>query len=387
MKMIGILILAGFFIFPCILFSQTVQEQDMAVPVAVIDFDAPDISASARITLSNMVRKELVNLKSYIVVDRNNMNEILDEQGFQQSGLCTNVECMVQVGRLLGVRKIIGGSIGALGRRYVVDLKIVDVETGRIEIMESEDHFGSLESIDVPVILLTRRLVSEDGSQGKSTQIYVSSEPAGAAVYINGIHKGTAPIKIPVEQEGDYLVEATMSGYPNWKKKVTVNRHETALVSVNFLVSRTESPYQPVTTPVVPKIRKPERARFIGGLEVLYIFDSDQAVFGANVGARISSHIGLNFKYAQGTKNPDMPITSRYFCGGVLWFVGKSLILNLQGGLFRQDFDFKNIGYSESHFYMSLHFLLKLFETFYLTPGIGTDFQRVHIGMGFNVGL
>ena len=38
------------------------------------------------------------------------MEQILVEQGFQQSG-CTTNECMVEVGKLIGVEKIVSGSI------------------------------------------------------------------------------------------------------------------------------------------------------------------------------------------------------------------------------------------------------------------------------------
>ena len=69
--------------------------------------------------------------------------EVLKEQGFQQSG-CTTDECMVQIGRLIGVQKIIGGSISKVGNIYSVSSRIVNVETGEIEKTEVYDHTGNI---------------------------------------------------------------------------------------------------------------------------------------------------------------------------------------------------------------------------------------------------
>jgi hypothetical protein len=71
------------------------------------------------------------------------MQEVLKEQGFQQSG-CTTDECMVEIGRLIGVEKIIGGSISKVGNIYSVSSRIVNVETGEIENTAVYDHTGNI---------------------------------------------------------------------------------------------------------------------------------------------------------------------------------------------------------------------------------------------------
>ena len=76
-------------------------------------------------------------------LEREMMEEVLKEQGFQQSG-CSTDECMVQIGRLIGVQKIIGGSISKVGNIYSVSSRIVNVETGEIEKTEVYDHIGDI---------------------------------------------------------------------------------------------------------------------------------------------------------------------------------------------------------------------------------------------------
>ncbi|MDP8207573.1 MAG: CsgG/HfaB family protein [Candidatus Electryonea clarkiae] len=72
-------------------------------------------------TLSDRLRLELLNTGRFLVIERNAMEDILVEQGFQLSG-CTSDECAVQMGRLLGVDRIVAGSVGRVGETHSVIL-------------------------------------------------------------------------------------------------------------------------------------------------------------------------------------------------------------------------------------------------------------------------
>ena len=50
------------------------------------------------------------------------MNDILKEQGFQQTG-CTDASCAVQAGQLLNVKYMIIGSVDRVGNIYSITLK------------------------------------------------------------------------------------------------------------------------------------------------------------------------------------------------------------------------------------------------------------------------
>jgi curli biogenesis system outer membrane secretion channel CsgG len=68
----------------------------------------------------------------YRVMERSQMNKILSEQGFQNSGACNSTECAVEIGRLLSIDKMFIGSIGKLGKTWVVSIRITDIKTGEI---------------------------------------------------------------------------------------------------------------------------------------------------------------------------------------------------------------------------------------------------------------
>ena len=114
-----------------------------SVYIAVVVFTGNNVSVADCNALTDRLRTELFNTKYFKVIEREMMEEILEEQGFQQTG-CITDECMVEVGRLIGVEKIIGGSISKVGNVYSVSSRIVNVETGEIENIGVYDHTGNI---------------------------------------------------------------------------------------------------------------------------------------------------------------------------------------------------------------------------------------------------
>ena len=111
--------------------------------IAVVDFTGNNVSEGDCRALTDRLRTELFNTKYFKVIEREMMEQILVEQGFQQSG-CTTNECMVEVGKLIGVEKIIGGSVSKIGNIFSISSRIVNVETGEIENTSVYDHTGNI---------------------------------------------------------------------------------------------------------------------------------------------------------------------------------------------------------------------------------------------------
>ena len=99
--------------------------------LAVLDLDAEGISESEARIISERLRSSIFETGKFIVLERDKMNEVLKEQGFQQSGCATN-ECVVEIGRLIGMQQMVVGSIGKIGNLYTFNVRIIDVESGRV---------------------------------------------------------------------------------------------------------------------------------------------------------------------------------------------------------------------------------------------------------------
>ena len=129
---------------PLLLFIGLVFAQD--ITIAVLDFDGKGVSQAETSTLTDRLRDEMFKTGIYIVLERGKMDEVLKEQGFQQTG-CITSECAVEVGNMLGVQQMIGGSIGKVGNMYTVSARIIDVGTGEVLKSANYDLIGGIEEL------------------------------------------------------------------------------------------------------------------------------------------------------------------------------------------------------------------------------------------------
>ncbi len=117
--------------------TRTVEVRDVVVPagerlnLAVQDLTAQGVSPSDAAVITDLLRGELVKTGSFKVLERSNMEKILSEHSFQQTG-CTSEECAIKLGKLLNVQRMIMGSAGKLMSAYIVNIRVVDIQTGEI---------------------------------------------------------------------------------------------------------------------------------------------------------------------------------------------------------------------------------------------------------------
>ena len=115
--------------------------------IAVLDLDMAGGTREQALALSNQLRTEILKTGRFTVVDRSQINAILEEQAFQQSG-CTGQECAVEVGRILGIRQIVTGGVTRVAENlWQVSTVLIDVETAetlRSETLNYEGPFRDL---------------------------------------------------------------------------------------------------------------------------------------------------------------------------------------------------------------------------------------------------
>ncbi len=116
----------------------TAVHADAKMRIAVLDFRAEGVDEQTARNISDLIRTELINTDYYTVIERKQMDMILKEQGFQQTG-CTDENCAVQIGKLLSAKKILIGSVMRIGKSIVINGRIVDVEKGVAEFGEKAE--------------------------------------------------------------------------------------------------------------------------------------------------------------------------------------------------------------------------------------------------------
>ena len=251
--------------------------------IAVLDFDANDVSKSNVRALSDRLREELFRTKKYRVLERGLMEEIMKEQKFQLSG-CVSTECIVEVGQLTGVQKMVGGSVSKVGSVYSVSSRIIDVETGEISNMSSYDHTGDMgelliqgmrfvaielakeknpqsltpqdsgvevldigsslsgDSIGIDEISINEitSVIQKNITEGKPT-LSVYSEPTGAHIYIDNSNyyrwEGTTPnTKITVDI-GVTTIKIKVKGYEYYSETFTLESGDKKIINA-FLIKK-----------------------------------------------------------------------------------------------------------------------------------------------------
>jgi hypothetical protein len=115
--------------------------------VAVLSFTGDGIATKDLSAVTSRFETELLATDSAKVVERRNIDKILREQGFQQSGACDNSECSVQIGQLLSVDGIYTGEVSKVGKTWSLSVKRTDVGTGQTLFSHVLDIQGSLEDV------------------------------------------------------------------------------------------------------------------------------------------------------------------------------------------------------------------------------------------------
>ena len=171
-----------FFLF-CIfvpLFAQAAK-----LNIAVSDLAGQGIDQSSTAIISDRLRTELFKQGGFSVLERNAMQDILKEQGFQQSG-CTSDACAVQIGQLLGVSYIVVGTVGKLGHLFTIDVRLIDVATAKIAYSENVDCDCPIEKVLTNSVVsiaqkINQNIVAASNPQQVSPPLQNTQAAAGAS--------------------------------------------------------------------------------------------------------------------------------------------------------------------------------------------------------------
>lgn len=195
--------------------------------IAIAEFDGRGgVTANDASTLSDRFRESLIATDSFRVMERNQMELILKEQGFQQTGACKDNECLVTIGQLIAVQKIISGSVSRVGGMYTVSVKLLSVKSGVVEQSISEDCDCTVEELLTRVMeRLAKRIagIAVEASTQKieikrgDASLFIKTDPDSARIFIDGkLVDGITPITIDNLSSGEHSVKTTrrdLSGF------------------------------------------------------------------------------------------------------------------------------------------------------------------------------
>ena len=208
-------------------------QENNSETVAVLPLTGTNIPNSELTIYSDRLDAELFKLKNYIFVERELMSEILTEQGFQQTG-CTTDECAVKIGELLGVKFLITGSLGKLESLYTLNLKMIDVETGKIRYKYSYDCDCSSKELLISGLknavqggFGVKEVASIKDSNISSTKtmsslIVIKSTPQNARVHLGGKYVGKTPLSLVDYKKGNCSMMVLLPGFYPYRSNIKI---------------------------------------------------------------------------------------------------------------------------------------------------------------------
>ena len=187
-------------------FSQD-ENEDKPI-IAVYDLKANEVPIPLAKALTDRIRDEIFHRDLYRVAARNDIEDVLKEQGFQLSGACDDSISLIEVGKLLGAQYVIGGSISLIGDYYTVSVRIVEVNTGEVvKSHSSSKYFNTENLLNKGSVEIVDNLISERKKYSFLTSPYFWGGVAitvatGTAVYLQmanenasaGTPSGTAEV-------------------------------------------------------------------------------------------------------------------------------------------------------------------------------------------------
>ena len=140
----------------------------------------------------SVLRVEMTKTEQFNVIDKLDMIEILEENEIDVSN-CYGKKCLLRVGKSAGVDKVITGSIENLGKKIVVTVKILDVDSESYDKVAIEEFINLDAEIQSMVkIVVNKALGIENNQEILNTLVYFNQPPITPTTYLknNGPRMG-----------------------------------------------------------------------------------------------------------------------------------------------------------------------------------------------------
>lgn len=213
--------------------AQPAPEELLDKKIAVWRFDALGIDPEIVQRLETLFRMELDRLDKVPQPTRRDIERTVTSA--EQN--CTGEEkCLAAIGKRLGVEYVVTGTVGSLGDNYVLDIKVVEVATGKSRRIQSDPLRGSPDELIEGVRVAAYRLLAPEQLHGA---LQIQSDLIGAEVTLDGKPIGKTPLpgggviaKLPL---GKHHLRVAAKSYEPFDSDVEVHFQKVSPVIVRLL--------------------------------------------------------------------------------------------------------------------------------------------------------
>jgi len=140
--------------------------------IAVLSFEPKNVNLETAEAVADILSTELFNTNRFDVIERQAITKILEEQKLQMTGV-TDMSQAAEIGKMLNVEKILIGSVSRLGQTYIINTRLVGVESGALELAENIKSQGGEDGLPAAIAQLVAKIsqkITIEGTIIKVTQ-------------------------------------------------------------------------------------------------------------------------------------------------------------------------------------------------------------------------
>ena len=168
--------------------AQPGPEEALDKKIAVWRFDALGIDAEIVQRLETLFRLELDRLDRVPLPSR---RDIESKMTAAEQNCGGEEKCLTAIGKRLNVDYVITGTVGSLGDNYVLNIKAVEVATGKSQKIQSPPLKGTPDELIEGVRVAAYSLLAPDQLHGS---LQIQSDLVGASVLLDGKSIGRTPL-------------------------------------------------------------------------------------------------------------------------------------------------------------------------------------------------
>ena len=131
--------------------SQTkLNRYDAKPTLALFTFEGAGMQDEDIALYTGYLRVELHKTKSFILVEKNQINELLREKKYDRMD-CKTMDCSIEIGKLIGIKKAIVGSFELAADTCKISGQLINIDSSKSEKSATRTYIGELEGI-VPYV-------------------------------------------------------------------------------------------------------------------------------------------------------------------------------------------------------------------------------------------
>lgn len=201
-------------------------------------------------TAGNMLRIELEKTGYYSILDKHDLKEILVKKNIQLNE-CYGKECLYKIGSSIDVDFVFSGSVENVGKKIVINLKVLDVATNKYCLSTVQEFIYAPNELQLMIQITMNKMLGKPNNEDLvNTIIYFQMPPetpkakisnSGPRVGVSMVHGTMAGRLADPESEGGWDAVPVFSqfGYQFEKAYLSAGNFN-ALIEGLFIISGPE---------------------------------------------------------------------------------------------------------------------------------------------------